>query len=333
MKKENNIKIFLLLILVFIINSCKEGSNPVGPINNVHSKILFLANNQLWIIKADGSNLQLIPTMGDYSFEANLSSDASKIVYGSIDTTYQQILLYDLSNNKTIKITDDNVFHENAEFSNDGKSIVYITADGWKNQIFIKDLQNGSTKQLTRDFNTHQPRFSPDDSKIVFWGNIGTNGEGVIVMESNGSNVRFIAQGYYPEFSPDGEKILFQRFIPPYDEGLYIMNADGSNEKFLSLIPFQTRPRFSPDGAKIVFSKFIDNSDIYLINIDGSNLINLTNSNEAEQQPVFTPDGSRIIFSTYDTNARINKVCSMNVDGTDKRVIFEDSSNYGIKIF
>lgn len=333
MKKGNSLKILSILIFIFIVNSCKDSSNPIGPINNVHSKILFLVKNQLAIINADGSNFQFIPIQGKYSFDANLSSDASKIVYGSVDTTYQQILLYNLYTNTTTKITDDNLFHEDATFSNDGKSIVYITADDWKNQIFMKNLEIDSTKQLTWDFNTHQPRFSPDDSKIIFWGNVGTDGEGVVVMESNGDNVRFIAQGYYPEFSPDGKRILFQKFIPPYDEGLYIMNADGSNEMFLSLIPFQTSPRFSPDGSKIVFSKFTTNFDIYLINIDGSNLVNITNDEAGETQPVFTSDGSKIVFVQYDSVSRINKLCSMNIDGTDRKVIFEDSTNYGIKIF
>ncbi|MFN3693660.1 MAG: TolB family protein, partial [Ignavibacterium sp.] len=92
-------------------------------------------------------------------------------------------------------------------------------------------------------------------------------------------------------------------------------------------------PRFSPDGSRIIFSKFTTNFDIYLINVDGSNLINLTNSDAVETQPVFTSDGSKIIYSAYDTSTRLNKLYSMNIDGTDKKVIFEDSSNLGIKIF
>lgn len=326
------IKILSLLIFVFIINSCKESSNPIAPINNVHSKILFLANNQLGIINADGSDFQLIPTEGKYSFVANLSSDASKIVYGSVDTTYQQILLYNLRNNETMKITDDNLFHDSPVISPDCKSVLFLTKIDWMHHLYSKNIANGEVKVLTNKLNSYNPTFSADGSKIACRINNGGDSVGIVLMDSDGNNPELIGPGSYPEFSPNGKKILYQTPIPSYVE-LYIMNVDGTDNKFLSLIPFQTKPRFSPDGTRIVFSMFTTNFDIYLINIDGSNLVNVTNSESGETQPVFTSDGSKIVFVKYDGVSSTNKLCSMNVDGTDRKTIFEDSSNYGIRIF
>lgn len=333
MRTKKKILPVLIVLHILAIYSCSDDSNPILPINSGHSKILFQANNQLNIINVDGSNFQLVPTQGLYTFVANLSSDASKIVYGSVDTTYQQILLYNFLNNETIKITDDNIFHDSPVISPDNNSVLYLTRMDWKNGIYLYNILNGEFKQLNSNLNASNPNFSADGSKIVCYGNNGGDSVGIFVMNIDGSDLRFIKNGSSPVFSPDGKKILYQKFIPPYDEGLYIMDIDGSEDKFLSLIPFQTSPRFSPDGSRIIFSKFTTNFDIYLINVDGSNLINLTNSDAGETQPVFTSDGSRIVFTKYDIVNRTMNLCSMKVDGSELNIIYRDSSNYGLRIF
>jgi Tol biopolymer transport system component len=327
------IKILSVLIFAFIVNSCKESSNPIVPINNVHSKILFLANNQLGIINADGSDFQLIPTEGNISFAANLSFDASKIVYGCVDNIPQQILLFNLHNNETTKITDDNLFHDSPILSPDCSSVLFLTRTDWMYHLYSKNIVNGEVKVLNNKLNSHDPIFSSDGSRIACWINNGGDSVGIVLMDNDGNNPELIGQGYYPEFSPNGKKILYQIPISSSNEGLYIMNLDGTENKFLSLIPFQTKPRFSPDGSRIVFTFFTTNFDIYLISIDGSNLVNITNDADGETQPVFTSDGSKIVFVQYDSVSSTNKLCSMNIDGTDRKTIFEDSSNYGIRIF
>lgn len=333
MRDKIKFQYILIVLLILIIYSCSEESNPIIPINKSHSRILFLANNQLKIINADGSDFQSVPTQGTYTFVANLSSDASKIVYGSVDTTYQQILLYNLRNNETIKITDDNIFHDSPIISPDNNSVLYLTRMDWEYRLYLYNILSNELIQLNSNLNAFNPNFSADGSKIVCNGNNGGDSVGIFVMNVDGSDLRLIKDGSSPVFSPDGKKILYQKFIPPYDEGLYIMNIDGTEDKFLSLIPFQTNPRFSPDGSRIIFSKFTTNFDIYIINVDGSNLINLTNSEAGETQPVFTTDGSRIVFTTYDIATRTMNLCSMKIDGSELNIIYQDSSNYGVRIF
>lgn len=333
MEYKMKIHLVVFIFLLLFANSCTENSNPIFPTNTGNSTILFSSNKKLAVINADGSNYQIIPIESNTVTVANLSSDASKVVYGSVDTTYQQIILYNLRNNETVKITDDNLFHDSPVISPDNNSVLFLTKFNWTYHLYLKNIVNGNVKLLNNSLNAYDPTFSSDGSKIACWGNNEGDSVGVVIMNIDGSNPKFIGKGYYPEFSPDGKKILYQNPIPPYDEGLYIMNIDGTDRNFISYIPYQTKPRFSPDGSKILFSKFTDNFDIYLINIDGSNLINLTNSSEGETQPEFTTDGSKIVFVQYDSVSKINKLCSMNTDGTNKKVVFEDSSIYGIKIF
>ena len=76
-------------------------------------------------------------------------------------------------------------------------------------------------------------------------------------------------------------------------------------------------PVWSPDGERIAFVSGGNlNSDIYVMNADGSGITRLTHNNDASiRRPAWSPDGERIAFSRRDGNGDIYV---MNVDGALK---------------
>lgn len=69
-------------------------------------------------------------------------------------------------------------------------------------------------------------------------------------------------------------------------------------------------PVWSPDGTQIAFQTF----DIYVVNVDGSDLTRLTVDEAYDSSPQWSPDGSQIVFeSDRDGNS---EVYLMNADGT-----------------
>lgn len=82
---------------------------------------------------------------------------------------------------------------------------------------------------------------------------------------------------------------------------IWAMNADGSSP--INVTDDQTRwdlePEWSPDGKKIAYisnEQSDGTAEIFIIDVDGTNRIRLTNNNYTDAYPVFSPNGKMIVF-------------------------------------
>lgn len=150
-----------------------------------------------------------------------------------------------------------------------------------------------------------------DGNKEVYI--MGPDGSGQTNLTTNG------ADDFDPVWSPDGKEIAFVSNRENEQGGgqfIYVMAADGSGVRQLSAQPDSKMPDWSPEGSRIAFSH---QSDVYVINTDGSDEKNLTDSPEQDEQPKFSPDGQRIAWikgSGDDTYIYV-----MNVDGSDAQQV------------
>jgi Tol biopolymer transport system component len=206
-------------------------------------------------------------------------------------------------------------------------------------EIWTMDGNGGQPRQLTHNTTWDlAPVWSPDGNKIAFYGTqfdpntdkqVGSphiylvDANTGVQMPLGGAASPVV--GRFPDFSPDGTKIAF-------DNGadILVINADGSGTPTnLTNAPGEhnIRPAWSPDGQKIAFSSRNNgNDDIYVMNADGTDKTQLTDSTDPEIAPAWSPDGSKIVYQrcilpSPGANCDMlgnQEIYAMNANGSDQ---------------
>lgn len=126
-----------------------------------------------------------------------------------------------------------------------------------------------------------------------------------------------------PAWSPDGDRIAFAGGRDGNSE-IYVLTVPDAFEA--GELPGVIRltddsasdgdPAWSPDGGRIAFvSNREGNQDVYVMNADGSGVVNLTQSPAAQDRgPAWSPDGRRIAFDS--DRGGNQEIYSMNADGS-----------------
>lgn len=136
-----------------------------------------------------------------------------------------------------------------------------------------------------------------------FFDYIAFTWDDIYVMEAEGSIPVSVtahldlADAAYLDWSPDGTRLAWRVFgIDGYD--LQVMRVDGSEPITIDLPPvFCVHSlEWTPDGTRIGFAGGGENHDVWVVEADGSNLTNLTNSRAEEMEATWSPDGSQIMF-------------------------------------
>jgi TolB protein len=196
--------------------------------------------------------------------------------------------------------------------------------------IYTANRDGSDLKRLTTfGVYTAEGTLSPNGRTIVFT-SLKDGDLDIYTMNVDGSNLRRLttAPGYDggPFFSPDGSKIVYrayhptdsteladyrallaQRIVRPNKMEIWMMNADGSDQHQIThLGGANFAPYFTPDGHRIIFSSNYlhphgpgaRNFDLYLINLDGSHLEQVTTDPEFDGFPEFSPDGKHLVWES-----------------------------------
>ncbi|HYB13121.1 MAG TPA: hypothetical protein VEG67_06600, partial [Myxococcota bacterium] len=127
----------------------------------------------------------------------------------------------------------------------------------------------------------------------------------VFIMNADGSDVR---QGThnksinnFPGWSPDGNTIIYTSYREGRRPALYVLTrgVQSPGRVFRNLVPGaqQFRGVFDPSGGKLAVVISVEgNSDIWLVNRDGTGGRRLTNERSLEVSPSFSPDSRRMAF-------------------------------------
>jgi TolB protein len=127
----------------------------------------------------------------------------------------------------------------------------------------------------------------------------------LFLMDADGSNQRQATHNKsinnFPDWSPDGNTILYTSYREAHRPALYVLTrgTQSPGRVFRGLVPGaqQFRGVFDPSGGKVAVVISVDgNSDIWLVNRDGTGGRPLTKERSLEVSPTFSPDGRRMAF-------------------------------------
>jgi TolB protein len=238
-----------------------------------------------------------------------------------------------------------NVIDSYPMFSPDNSKIVFESNRNGNFDIYMMNADSSNIKQLTFDTAFDgTPAWSPDGKQIVFATERDNDPE-IYIMNADGSNQKRITNtkgdDSHPKFTPDGKRIIFcsARSTPDLTADwskqwieIYTMNIDGSDVKQVSdFKAVSTFPSLSPDGKKIVFrmvtaqpgfnwdlSNSVRNSEIFIMNSDGTNPVNITNNAAFDGWPVWSADGKKILFaSNRNGPANVSQIYIVDADGNN----------------
>ena len=304
-----------------------------------------------WILSCENGDVPTEPKEPDEPGDTNIMYKIAFVSNRDMEYRYQLYTMYS-DGSKQTRLTNDSINYVHPRFSPDGTKIVFCSRMYDTNdEIYIINSDGSNYKNLTKTAgNNNFPQFSPDGSKIVFTSDRDGNRE-IYIMDVDGSNqlrlTNNLSLDHAPQFSPNGSRILFYSIADDWTYNIYTIDPDGGNRTNLTEIPyahlaikidkqFDTNywfsPQYSPDGSKIVFVSFTSsplNNNIFIMNSDGSDQTQLTDTLGYDINPRFTPDGSQIVFMTH--RGRNYDIYTMDLEGKNQFPLYD--SNYGHAVF
>jgi Tol biopolymer transport system component len=174
--------------------------------------------------------------------------------------------------------------------------------------VFTLDPASGETVKLTPSHEVAdlQPAWSPEGGRIAFVRRAEPAGRAdLFVMTAEGKGRTRLTNTPVPErdpsWTPSGTGLVYAARTSlngPFR--IFLAKADGSGPVQLTAQSngqADRSPAVSPDGATIAFVSDRDGGfpEIYLMSVDGTGVVRLTNNAEIDGNPSWTPDGTRLV--------------------------------------
>jgi len=298
--------IIIPILLVLSILGCKNSVSPYDPVadqNNIpwsritSGKIAYSQQvytdqiiNFLFEMNSGTKQLKVLNRNSLYQFSyLTWSNDGSHITFVDYDDTGAYLELFNIDSNGTniAYVYPDTISHSYPSWSNDGRLAYWTNSYNFPSGISI----NGSPFFNSSICNLSRAAWSPDNKYLVvsmrdstsqgalYKVNISNKTyspllEGTGIDSVNGSLIIFDQ----PQFSPDGSQIVFAKwgYSLANQSEIWIMNSDGTNLRRITSGSYDINPVWSPDGTEILFERSGSPDNLFIINVDGSNLAQVT---------------------------------------------------------
>ncbi len=320
----------------------------------LEDKIVFVSERggtpEVFLVEGlDGRPVQL--TRNLFASSPSISPDGTEVVFVSTPPAQTaNILKLNIATRRIEQLThnaEEDIRYEHLDWSPDGREILFImitsTPEGSRTDLCVMDTEGHQIRHILQPDPTTRilnPSWAPDSNHIIYRQDIR-----IFIIDDNGNNVVEVPQdrfkhGFLPAWSPKRTQIGYIEIIttsqpPPNPLQIYMMNlaevsvtplTAGGNEERIPLA-------WHPDGQRILFvmltpvTQGTQWSDIFVMDNNGENIINLTQTPEMEMSAGWSPDGEQIVFDRLGEDE--SAIFIMEANGQNpQRLTFEPVLNY-----
>jgi len=248
----------------------------------------------------------------------------TRIAFINNRTGHKEVYLMDYDGENVKRLTDDKSIDLLPRFSPDGRRIAYTSYKDGNPDLFLVDLETAKVSTLSNEQGLNiAGGFSPDGTKLLMTLSRGKSPNLFLKDLASGTVTRLTSHfgaDSTPTFSPDARQAAF---VSDRSGNPQIFVLDLANKQTRRLTDFNwcDSPAWSPTGEWIAFSGRAnkrDKMDIFLVDVTGNQIRQLTHGEGSNEDPTWSPDGRLLAFSS--TRGGRAQIFVMDADGSAPRL-------------
>ena len=171
-------------------------------------------------------------------------------------------------------------------WSPDASRIAFLSDPDLYGGVAVMNADGSDLRIVFRGSALGRPTWSPDGTALAL-----ETDSGIVNVSANGLDPVPIVSGeaHNPAWAPDINRIAFDSPSQPDGPGIFIVTLGSGSPVVTRLTTGDDHaPTWSPDGNQIAFSRGAEDSaeqDIFVVNVDGSGLTQLTTDPAADSHP------------------------------------------------
>jgi Tol biopolymer transport system component len=328
-----------LLSVIVLAGTVLRSAAASGLETTSRARIAFIESNPggsraaIYTVQPDGTGKRRITPPRrpqDRIDDLAWSPDGRKLVYVWNDfgyrkkPSYADLFVIAATGGKPRRLVSAYADEMNPAWSPDGRKIAYDHSDdGWW-AVHVVNADGTHKRRLTPGIHFHGPAWSADGRKLACTDRYprhytmdsdGRHRRRLTRLPGGGDQVRF---DVIVAWSPRAPRRL--AFLNDYDVWLAEGPQLRTQRKLFDGEGRATRDlRWSPDGRQIAFAHRDETRkadyDIFVVDINGANVRQLTENESHDEDPTWSPDGQALAFS------RDGEIYVINADGANEQNI------------
>jgi TolB protein len=238
-------------------------------------------HKEVYVMDYDGYGVKRLTDDKSIDLLPRFSPDGTKIAYTSYRAGNPDLYEIDLASGKVSIVSNQQGLNIAGGFSPDGTKLLMTLSRGRSPNLYLKDLKTGEVSRLTYHFGADStPTFSPDAAQAAF------------VSDRSGN----------PQ--------------------IYLLDIATKKTRRLTNLNWCDSPAWSPTGEWIAFAgraNRYDKMDIFLVDVTGTQIRQVTHGEGSNEDPTWSPDGRLIAFSSTRDGRR--RIYVMDADGSAPRPV------------